>query len=176
MKSYLEFRKAIRIRESSDRYDCVNKLGFLGAYQFGMARLCDLGLTKRKDPKSKSMANGAFEFSEADGREGFLSSTELQDACFDRHVQLLARLCEKMAPENMSGAIAACHLLGVGGLVDFVRHRVDDVDAFGTRLSEYFKAFAGYEIPGYTGRKGLLDPDVIEAEFRHIDWDQLRRL
>jgi hypothetical protein len=147
MKPYGEFRLAIRTRESSGKYDCVNKLGYLGAYQFGLARLCDLGVTRRKDPGSKGLANGLFEFIEPGGREKFLSTPALQDECFDRHVQLLKKLCERICPENLSGAIAACHLLGVGGLVDFVRHKIDDCDAFGTKLSEYYELFSGYEIP-----------------------------
>lgn len=148
MKPYSQFRKDIALRESSGNYACVNKLGYLGAYQFGMARLCDLGLTRRKDPLSKGLSNGLFEFIRPDGLQAFLSSQELQDSCFDLHVKMLRRLCEKIAPDNLSGAIAACHLLGVGGLVSFVRQKIDECDAFGTKLSTYYEEFSGYEIPG----------------------------
>lgn len=148
MKSYEEFKASIRQRESANRYDCVNKYGYLGAYQFGLARLCDLGLTRRKDPASKGFANALFEFIQPDGRAAFLSSSELQDACFDLHVKLLRTQCMKLGQEdNLSGAIAACHLLGVGGLIDFVRHKIDGVDGLGTKLSEYFEEFRGYDIP-----------------------------
>ena len=147
MKSYEDFKLAIGKRESSGVYSCVNKLGYLGKYQFGMARLCDLGLTRRKDPLGKGFANGRFEFIRPEGLETFLSSPELQEACFDLHVKLLKDKCLKIAPENLSGAIAACHLLGVGGLTDFIRHKIDDCDEFGTKLSSYYTEFSGYEIP-----------------------------
>ncbi len=148
MKPYDEFRRAIRVRESSDRYACVNKLGYLGAYQFGMARLCDLGLTRRKDPKSKSFGNSAFEFIEQDGRAKFLASPVLQDKCFDLHVKMLRHeLKSWFRGDNLSGAIAVCHLLGAGGLRNWVTKGIDGADGFGTRGSEYFARFEGYEIP-----------------------------
>ena len=147
MKPYPDFKKAMRQRESSGNYQCVNKFGFLGAYQFGMARLCDLGITERIDPKSTGTARSLFRFKPPYSLEVFLGSPDLQDKTFDLHVQLLKRLCVKLAPENLSGAIAACHLLGVGGLTHFVRQRIDECDALGTKLSDYYEEFRGYEIP-----------------------------
>lgn len=147
MKSYAEFKAAIRARESSGKYECVNKLGYLGAYQFGLARLCDLGVTRRKDPASKGFSNSLFEFIPPMSQALFLGSQGIQDAIFDAHVMRLKEQCEKIAPENLSGAIAACHLLGIGGLLKFVRYKIDEADAFGTKLSMYFEQFKGYRIP-----------------------------
>lgn len=148
MKPYAAFKAAIRAREGHGDYSVVNKYGFVGAYQFGMARLCDLGLTRRKFEGSKGFRNSLFEFIPPLTQEAFLAVPGLQDAVFDAHVMNLKPRCVNLGQlSNLSGAIAACHLLGVGGLVEFVRHNIDGVDAFGTKLSEYYDLFKGYEIP-----------------------------
>lgn len=149
MKSYSEFRDAVGLRESSDNYGCVNSLGYLGRYQFGMARLCDLGVTKRIDPESHSLAASAFEWVEGQSKEKFLVNRALQDQCFDRHVQKLKRDVVHIAGAaypNLSGAIGGCHLLGPGGFMEYL-HGHDGADAFGTRFSDYLALFAGFEIP-----------------------------
>lgn len=157
MKPYAEFREAVRKRESSNRYDCVNALGYVGAYQFGLARLCDLGLTRRKNPAGKSFANKEFTFTSI-SQEEFLNSPALQDSCFDQHVHRLRFLCLKKYPElksgvmkhgldlDLSGAIMVCHLLGPGGLADLMTGHVTR-DALGTSATDYAVLFHGYEIP-----------------------------
>jgi len=150
VKPYRAFCDAIRLRESSDNYSCINSLGYLGGYQFGMARLCDLGLTRRKANSGRGYSNGLFEFIDPNGRGAFLGNRQLQDDTFDRHVQALKRLILMRLPDsvdNMSGEIATCHLLGFGGLDKFIRHKIDLVDAFGTKASEYYLLFKDYEIP-----------------------------
>jgi hypothetical protein len=157
LKSYEEFRLAVRQRESSNRYAEVNRFGYLGAYQFGLARLCDLGLTRRKIPGS-SLANENFAFTSIT-REEFLGSPGLQDACFDLHVQRLKFICLKKAPDlssgvlippdftlDLSGGIMVCHLLGPGGLTDFIQG-VSQKDALGTSARDYAFLFHDYEIP-----------------------------
>ncbi len=148
MKTYAQFKAALRAREGSGKYEVVNTLGFLGAYQFGMARLCDLGLTKRKDSTRTGFKNELFCFIKPLTQEIFLSVPGLQECTFDSHVMNLKAKCLTMGQaENLSGAIAACHLLGIGGLDDFVRHGTDGVDSYGTKLSEYYELFRGYAIP-----------------------------
>lgn len=158
MKPYEEFCKAMRIRESSDKYDCINSLGFLGAYQFGMARLCDLGLTERIDPTSSSMANSAFRWKKDYSQHQFLTSPTLQDATFLTHVMKLKKQIEKRFSETIktakvagqlgtiSGAVACCHLLGIGGLSTLLVRGIDQADAYGTKASEYYLKFSGYEL------------------------------
>jgi hypothetical protein len=55
-KLYLSLRQ----RESSDKYSAVNPLGFLGAYQFGAAKLCDIGYLR----------SGAIRLWESENRDG----------------------------------------------------------------------------------------------------------
>lgn len=159
MKPYSEFCHAMRVRESSDKYDCVNSLGFLGAYQFGMARLCDLGLTERINPASSSMANSAFRWKKPHTAVDFLNSAVLQDATFLSHVLNLKRRLDsrlggvikvvKVADQlgTLSGAVACAHLLGIGGVSTLLVRGIDQADAYGTLASEYYLKFSGYELP-----------------------------
>ena len=161
MKDYEAFKLAVRQRESSNNYRCVNTLGYLGAYQFGMARLCDLGLTRRKDPESKGFSNDLFAFSGSITKDIFLNSPHLQDITFDMHVHRLKNLLLKKYPSistgimvlngtfklELSGGIMVCHLVGPGALDDLIHCAIDDKDAFGTKASDYAKLFAGFNIP-----------------------------
>lgn len=146
MKSYDDFKHAIRDRESSNRYDCKNEYGFLGAYQFGKARLCDLGLTERVLP---GFANRCFTWKGDLTEILFLTSTELQDDCFDRHVQLFKRNLVKVLrmEDSLSGAVAACHLVGYQAFLDWYRTGKERKDAYGTTASQYYNLFRDYEIP-----------------------------
>ena len=50
---------------------------------------------------------------------------------------------------TVSGMLAAAHLLGPGGVRDFLRSngRVDPVDGNSTRASDYMRRFPSYETP-----------------------------
>lgn len=162
MKTYEEFCAAIRQRESSNNYGCKNAFGFLGAYQMGLARLCDLGFTLRKNPVSSSMANSDFLFIPPLSEEKFLSATILQDCIFWLHVQNLKKRINNITivkpiiqlPQifkgqkvDLSGAIAVCHLNGFGSLLDLLTKNEDATDALGTKSSEYLLKFSGYDVP-----------------------------
>jgi len=159
MKPFEEFCAAIRKRESSDNYEAVNSLGFIGAYQFGMARLTDLGLAVRRDPTSSSMKNSDFKFVQGFTQERILKSKDLQDFLFHLHVQNLKKRVEARFHDSiktiqvagnfgtLSGCVACCHLLGMGGLAALLERGQDQQDAYGTRASEYYLKFSGYELP-----------------------------
>ena len=148
MKTYTEFKAAIRARESSGSYSTKNSLGYLGAYQFGLARLCDFGFTSRIDPSSHGFANSAFKWNAPLSEVIFLGSQAFQDMLFDTHVSRLKASCIRLdCYQNPSGSIAVCHLLGLGDLEPFLKKGIDSVDGFGTKASDYFQLFTGYEIP-----------------------------
>jgi len=148
VKSYEEFRKAIGQRESSDNYACKNQFGFLGRYQFGMARLCDLGLTHRKDPESHSCENDAFEWNDPLSEQNYLEHPKLQDHTFDLHVADLKRQLRRFYhDDNWSGAIAASHLVGVNDYRKYYETGEKVADANGVTAADYEREFTGYEIP-----------------------------
>lgn len=146
MKTYAEYCAAMRMSEDSGVYSGENHLGYLGAYQFGLARLCDLGVTRRI-PGTLGLNNHCFEFIPPMTKEHFLSSPEMQDRLFDQHVaKLKHQFSVGLKPENMSGAIAASHLVGYQAALDYLRTGKITRDANGVGVDEYFRKFEGYSV------------------------------
>ena len=155
-KGFEEFAIAIRERESSNNYQIVNVYGYLGAYQFGMARLCDLGYTERK-AGTTGYSNPAFQWRAGYSKEYFLNNPDFQDRIFKQHCQdLIKRIKASLSdylgkPINgteitLSGLVAGAHLGGMGGISNYLKGLCDSNDAMGTKVSDYIKAFAGYNL------------------------------
>jgi hypothetical protein len=153
LKTYQQFKDDLGKRESSNNYACKNQWGFLGRYQFGKQRLCDLGLTELALEQKKVAFHWTAPFSE----EIFLSNHKLQDAVFDAHVMALKKTINFAYKKyldttiqgilvTLSGIIACGHLLGLGGFMKFAKGDTPK-DALGTSAQEYVKKFSGYEIP-----------------------------
>ena len=106
----------------------------------------------------------------------FLLNSDLQDTIFRAHIQDLRKQIQKkyskhygcetwdiwgmndltvlsggvaMSKPNIiiteSGLVAGAHLKGLGGVKQFLKGN-DNVDALGTKISEYIEKFAGYEL------------------------------
>lgn len=173
-KPYNEFVKAMAQRESSGRASIKNRLGFLGKFQFGMARLTDFGLAERV-PGLDGFANSSFRWKEPFSEGAFLSNEELQDKVFDLHVGAIRqRVKNHFVPLldhvffgvklTMSGAVACCHLLGEGGFRKFT-HGIDAADANGTKASDYVRLFQGYDIPSSLPKPKDVDLKAYVAEY-----------
>ena len=157
-RTWETFVRAIAMRESSDNYTAKNRYGYLGRYQFGLARLTDLGLCERI-PGTVGWSNKVFRWKtdESWSEELFLASPGLQDRIFELHVGMhkkfildkyRARLGHKVngVRITLSGTIACFHLLGHGGFQHFLKGE-DASDANGTMASDYLTDFENYEIP-----------------------------
>lgn len=160
--TYAEFLAALRMRESSGDYAAVNTLGYLGAYQFGEAALVDLGFVIRDanpyDNQFDAGFTGRLGIASADD---FLAAPEAQDAAAGEWMQLLWRYIGAVEVDAVlghviggihltaSGLLAGAHLLGAGGLRDWVQSggSLERSDAYGTSIGEYLALFGGYEIP-----------------------------
>jgi hypothetical protein len=156
LRPYADFVKAMALSESSDNYATVNEFGYLGRYQFGLARLSDFGLCERI-PGTAGMGNKCFRWRLPFSQDVFLTSCLLQDTIFNMHVGDLHKIViwryQKYLGRDVdntlvttSGAVACMHLLGEGGLMHFVAGE-DSTDANGTAASDYVRKFAGYLIP-----------------------------
>jgi len=154
-KDFEKFKKAMRVSESGDNYRSVNSLGYLGAYQFGMARLCDFGLTKRISGTT-NFGNDCFEWEKGYSKEQFLNNPLFQDMIFKKHVIDLARrikenysvLFDKIVhgvPVSLSGLVAGAHLGGMGGIKKFIEGG-DSSDIYGTSVAVYIRKFEGYDL------------------------------
>ena len=150
MKTFDDFARDLGERESGNRYDCVNTLGFMGRWQFGKPRLYDLGLSidgwKPKLKEARTIIS----------KSQFLNDHELQDRIFSAHVQDLLKRLNKMYGDRLgkvfrgieitlSGLVAGAHLLGIGGVKNFFSG-TDKMDAYGTNIKEYLTKFAGYNL------------------------------
>jgi len=131
------FLNAIGHRESTNRYDVVNKWGYMGKYQFGKKTLKNLGYDVSK--------------------EEFLNSPHLQEKAMldllEHNKNILQpyidywdgrKINGKVITE--SGILAAAHLAGAGNVKRFLRKGEEFKDGNGTKLTSYLTQFSGYNI------------------------------
>ena len=157
---YNDFREAVKKRESGGNYTVRNPYGYLGAYQFGMARLTDLGLAQRL-PGTSGYGNENFTWSPGYSQSGFLSDRTLQDRTFDRHVSELSKRLVATHPGlitgginaqgrkiTLSGAIGGSHLVGKGAVDKYIKSGIITRDANQTSVEEYLDLFNDYNIGG----------------------------
>lgn len=171
--SFDAFFAALRHKESRGDYKAVNTLNFIGAYQFGEAALVDLGYVRRDRNLYDNNYSGGFT-----GKHGihsvkdFLNAPRVQDQAARDWVEIMWRYIEgerlsryawtdvggvTLSP---SGMLAATHLLGTGGLKEFIRSGGSSRirDPYGMPLVTYIKDLGGFDIPFAPGK-----PDVVAA-------------
>lgn len=131
------FLNAIGHRESSNRYDIVNRWGYMGKYQFGKSTLKGLGFDVTK--------------------KEFLNNPQLQEEAM---MALLLHNKEKLQKYidifdgktingmliTESGILAAAHLGGQGSVKRYFKHGKVFRDGNGTKITSYMNKFSGYEI------------------------------
>lgn len=131
------FLTAIGHRESSNRYDVVNKWGYMGKYQFGRKTLKNLG----------------YEIS----KKEFLNSPHIQEqAMLDllEHNKRILRLYITTYSGTIidgveiteSGILAAAHLGGPGNVKRYFKKGKQFKDGNGTKLTSYLTRFSGYKL------------------------------
>ena len=170
-KSLEAFFAALKYLESDGDYQSVNTLNFIGAYQFGEAALIDLGYVRIDRDIYDNDYSGGFT-----GKDGIrsvadvLNNPSVQEKAMRSWVKLMWRYIEE---ENLdryawtrigevvlspSGMLGATHLLGTGGLKDFIEsggsHRI--VDPYGTPVLKYVSQLGGYDIPFAPARPARL--------------------
>jgi hypothetical protein len=132
------FQEDLIESESSGDYNIVNKSGFMGAYQFGNARLDDY----------REATNTKFTNSE------FVDNKELQDKVFEWHQEDIKEFITEKALNTYigqkingvevteNGLVAVAHLGGKTGMLKFLKTngRYNPSDGK-TKLSDYLKKF-----------------------------------
>ena len=135
-----DFLNAVGFKESGNRYDIVNKFGYMGRYQFGRGTLKGLGYKLTQ--------------------EEFLNSPEVQErAMMDllkHNKKKLQKYIDKYESDTVhgvyiteSGVLAAAHLGGQGNVKKFFRRGKKFKDGFGTGITTYMEKFAGYDLELY---------------------------
>lgn len=136
-KSYVGFKEALAFKESRGDYSCVNTLGYLGKYQFGVSTLETLGIFNPKE---------------------FLKDPELQETAFLLNVQrnkwVLRNDIKLFVGQYIngikiteSGILAAAHLAGPKNVKRFLRSSGthESKDAYGTNIASYMAYFSAYD-------------------------------
>jgi hypothetical protein len=137
VSSHQAFLDAIGFKESGNRYDIVNRFGYMGKYQFGKRTLRGLG----------------FKMS----REEFLNSPEIQEkamySLLKQNKKSLRKYIKKYDGKIVhgvlvteSGLLAAAHLGGAGSVKKWFRTGKVRKDGNGVKITTYMEHFSGYDL------------------------------
>jgi len=140
-------KDALGKRESSDNYQSVNTIGFVGKYQFGNANLYDRGMSKSTSYNNKVLDNpdcwtGKYG---CNSKKDFLNNPDAQEKCMDDELRsnynTLLRtgvITADSSKEDVAGYLSAAHLKGCGGAKQ-LKNGNDNSDAYGSSASSYYK-------------------------------------
>lgn len=121
-------REAILFRESTGNYSKINKLGYVGGYQFGAQALETLGYLKKgsyvesknkavQNPKNWTGKNNVKNLND------FLKNSKVQDKAFEENLNFNFKSLNQKGiidkttpPEETAGFLAASHLIGVNAI------------------------------------------------------------
>ena len=134
-----EFQEALKESESSGNYSVVNTEGYMGAYQFGKARLDDYKKETGEEFDNKT----------------FIKDKDLQDKVFEWHTNNIQKYITKNkldkyigkeingVPVTLNGLIAVAHLGGNYGMKKFLQSNgeYNPSDSVGTSLTDYLNKF-----------------------------------
>ena len=135
--THSDFLEAIGHRESGNRYEIVNKYGYMGRYQFGKSTLRGLGFKVTQDE--------------------FLNSPYIQEKAMQSLLEHNKKKLKKVINEycgrefkgiyiTESGILAAAHLAGQGNVKRFFKRGREFKDGFGTSMTSYLENFSGYQL------------------------------
>ena len=124
-------------RESGNRYNVVNKFGYMGKYQFGKSTLRTLKIKVTKD--------------------AFLNSPDLQEYAMQQNLlynkNKLKKYIDKFDGQEYngiliteSGILAAAHLGGAGSVKKYFRSGKVMQDGNGVKITSYLEQFGGYQL------------------------------
>ncbi|KRO88715.1 MAG: peptidoglycan-binding protein LysM [Bacteroidetes bacterium] len=147
------FKESLAFKESGGRYGVVNKLGYLGKYQFNLNTL------------------KMYEITDIDN---FITSPYIQEKVFLINVKRNKWILRKDinwfvgsvingVKITESGIIAAAHLSGAGNVKKYLRRNGEwnKKDAFGTSISFYIDYFSNYDLSSV---KPIKNPKLIYSD------------
>ena len=124
-------------QESGNKYDIVNRFGYMGRYQFGKSTLRTLKIKVTKD--------------------AFLNSPDLQEYAMQQNLlynkNKLKKYIDKFDGQEYngiliteSGILAAAHLGGAGSVKKYFRSGKVMQDGNGVKITSYLEQFGGYQL------------------------------
>ncbi len=140
-KDFIGFKEFLGFFESGSDYKKINRLGYLGKYQFGKSTLKVLKIDYLKND---------FINEPATQEKAFLMNVMRNKWILRREISRFNGLIINDMFITESGIIAAAHLSGPGNVKNFLRSycdsKLDLKDANGTKISDYLKTFKNYNI------------------------------
>tara|TARA_B100000963_G_scaffold211010_1_gene183857 strand:+ start:11294 stop:11890 length:597 start_codon:yes stop_codon:yes gene_type:complete len=137
IKDHDAFLNALGHQESGNRYDIVNRFGYMGKYQFGKSTLKTLKIKVSK--------------------QAFLNSPDLQEFAMQSLLEYNKKRLEKYINQydghivhgvlvTESGLLAAAHLGGQGSVKKWFRTGKIREDGNGVKITNYMQRFGGYNL------------------------------
>jgi integrating conjugative element protein (TIGR03758 family) len=167
--TYDDYLVALRAFESGNRPSIVNPFGYAGWYQMGETAMIDAGYYRRDGtPNTNDWNPGSFT-----GKNGinsladFLSSPAKQTQAITDYNQkqwsyITAMRLDQAIGRTIngiliteSGLLAGAHLVGIGGLQQFINSngRIVPKDGNNTPITQYIRNFGGFALgpvaPGF---------------------------
>ena len=140
-KDFIGFKEFLGFFESGSDYKKINRLGYLGKYQFGKSTLKVLKIDYLKND---------FINEPALQERAFLMNVMRNKWILRREISRFNGLVISDMFITESGIIAAAHLSGPANVKKFLRSycdsKLDLKDANGTKISDYLKTFKNYNI------------------------------
>ena len=140
-----KFLKALAEKESTNDPTKINKLGYIGKYQFGEIALKDIKADKKINYKNFKKNHKIWPEKEQDKAMIKLMKRNIKylgDYLKDYDGKIIADI-----EMTKSGMLAAAHLLGASNVKKFINTngKHNPKDGFGTKLTDYIKKFNGYK-------------------------------
>ena len=138
------FLKAIADRESGGDPTIVNKLGYIGKYQFNGISLKDI---HHKDITSKFKKNPKI-WPEVEQDKAMIKLLNNNKYYLRDYINKYNGKVIKGIKITESGMLAGAHLLGASNVKKFLNSNgnINPSDGFGTKLTEYLSKFGGYNL------------------------------
>jgi len=132
------YLNSIGRRESSNRYNVVNKWGYMGKYQFGRKTLNALGY--------KHISNKQFLNSPKLQEEAMIKLLKHNKHILRKEIRKYCGTSKHGVYITESGLLAAAHLAGPGNVKKWLKRGKRFRDGLGTDLIEYLQLFGNYKI------------------------------
>lgn len=137
-QSHKNFLHAIGRRESSNRYDIVNRYGYMGKYQFGRKTLNSIGF--------KNIDNKTFLNSPEIQERAMISLLKSNKKILRRQIRRYVGTVVNGVYITESGLLAGAHLAGAGNVKKWLRNGRRFKDGLGTSMVSYIELFGGYKL------------------------------
>lgn len=137
-------KASLKNRESGGNYSAENRLGYIGAYQFGAAALIDRGYVNAGTTNAGLNNPNNWTSKCPGGKQQFLNTPAMQEEAMDGYLAQNAVTLKNIGvitsgstPQQISGYLATAHLLGTGGARD-LKNGTSGSDANGATAASYF--------------------------------------